>query len=53
MNCCKCKKPIDTSNNPVPPVWFGSYTGQELRRVICVECIGKAENKEWWKDGSS
>ena len=47
MKCCKCNKEIDVRANEIPAKWFGVYTMNALKKIICFDCIRKPENKEW------
>jgi hypothetical protein len=49
MKCCICDKEIDIRNNKVPAQWFGKYISSKLVKVICLNCIIKAENLVKWR----
>jgi len=44
--CCICKKELDISKSPVPPLWYAKYSGSKVIQVICSDCIKNPESKK-------
>lgn len=47
--CCACKSEVDVEKHDIPPKWYGTYVGSELKKVMCAECMSKPERKAEWR----